>query len=204
MNSMQIELIGYMPINPQILTKTIRVFMTSVVIELSLNKNLNAPLLACLKGYKSLRTMHKFYPGSFRAFFSCFFLLGLLVSQLHAQSFSQSELNLNGNDFAFGVTSLMYGPDGRLYVAEYPTGAIKILSVQRNSDTDYEVIAIETLNGIQTMADHNDDGTLHTEVNRQVTGLTVAGTAANPIIYVSSSDVRIGSGEGVRNAARRV
>ncbi len=143
--------------------------------------------------------MHKIYARSFRAFSISFLLLGILISKLHAQSFSQSELNLNGNDFAFGVTSLMYGPDGRLYVAEYPTGAIKIFTVQRNNATDYEVSSVETLDGIQTMADHNDDGTLHTEVNRQVTGLTVAGTAANPIIYVSSSDVRIGSGEGGGN-----
>ena len=143
--------------------------------------------------------MHKFYPASFKTFIFSFLLIGLFLPRLHAQSFSQSELNLNGNDFAFGVTSLMYGPDGRLYASEYPTGAIKALTIQRNSATDYVVSAVETINGIQTMADHNDDGTSHTSTDRQVTGLTVAGTASNPIIYVSSSDVRIGSGEGGGN-----
>ncbi len=114
-------------------------------------------------------------------------------------TFSQSELKLNGNDFAFGTTALMYGPDGRLYVAEYPTGTIKVMTIQRNGDADYEVTAVEILDGIQTMADHNDDGTLQSSVNRQVTGLTVAGTSSNPIVYVASSDVRIGSGEGGGN-----
>ncbi len=124
-----------------------------------------------------------------------FFNLGLVQAQ--TPTFSQSELN--GVNFSFGVTSMMYGPDGRLYVSEYPSGAIKVLSIQRNGEANFEVASIEILDGIQTMADHNDDGTLHTSTNRQVTGLTVAGTTANPIVYVSSSDVRIGSGEGGGN-----
>ena len=102
--------------------------------------------------------MHKFYQGSFKVLVLSFLFLGFITNQLRAQSFSQSELDLNGNNFNFGVTSLMYGPDGRLYVAEYPTGAIKAFSIQRNNATDYEVTAVETLNGITTMADHNDDG----------------------------------------------
>ena len=142
--------------------------------------------------------MHKFYLRRLKALIWSFLLLGL-VTQLQAQTFAKSDLDLNGNAFNIGVTSLMYGPDGRLYVAEYPTGLIKIFTVQRNNATDYEVTAVEMVNGIQTMADHNDDGTVHSSTNRQVTGLTVAGTAGNPIIYVSSSDVRIGSGEGGGN-----
>jgi len=63
-------------------------------------------------------------------------------------SFSQSQLDFNGVGNINGVTSLMYGPDGRLYVAEYP-GKIKILTVQRNSEVQYVVTAIEELDGIE-------------------------------------------------------
>jgi hypothetical protein len=113
-------------------------------------------------------------------------------------NFTQSEITFDFGDVDSGVTSLMYGPDGRLYVAEYP-GMIKILTVQRNGATDYVVTDVEELDGIQTMADHNDDGTLHSSISRETTGLTVTGTAQNPIIYVSSSDFRIGAGTGGGN-----
>ena len=141
--------------------------------------------------------MKKNYPNS---------LVGLLVlffsfftqNTLTAQSFDQSQLNFNVGNVANGVTSLMYGPDGRLYVAEYP-GLIKILTISRVSSTNYQVDAIEVLDGIQTMADHNDDGTLFSSTARETTGLTVTGTATNPVIYVASSDFRIGAGSGGGN-----
>jgi hypothetical protein len=111
--------------------------------------------------------------------YSTFLLLSYHVS---AQSWNQSELNFNGKgDVGTGVTSLMYGPDGRLYVAEYH-GAIKILSIQRNGDKNYIVTNVETLDGIRTMADHNDDGTLHSSLERETLGLTVVGTSSNPVI----------------------
>ena len=113
-------------------------------------------------------------------------------------NFSQSEVGFDVGDVDGGITSLMYGPDGRLYVAEYP-GKIKILTIQRNTATDYVVTAVEELDGIQTMPDHNDDGSNHNSVNRETTGLTVGGTAANPVIYVASSDFRIGAGTGGGN-----
>ncbi len=142
--------------------------------------------------------MSKFYPNNLKSFIVSFFFLGGLLSNLQAQNFNQSTLNFNGNGSVSAVTSLMYGPDGRLYVAEY-TGEIKILTIQRNSSTDYGVIAMETLGGILTMADHNDDGTLYSSTSRETTGLTVAGTSSNPVIYVSSSDFRIGAGDGGGN-----
>ncbi len=120
-------------------------------------------------------------------------------TKMFSQSFAQSALDFNGlGDVSGGVTSLMYGPDGRLYVAEYP-GLIKILTIQRNGATDYLVTDFEVLDGIQTMADHNDDGTLFSSVERETTGLTVAGTLTNPVIYVASSDFRIGAGPGGGN-----
>ena len=122
----------------------------------------------------------------------CFLIIPVLV---HAQfPFDQSELDFNGlGNVSSGVTSLMFGPDGRLYVAEYP-GTIKILTIERVGTKDYQVTAIEELNGILTMADHNDDGTLFNSVSRETTGITVGGTATNPVFYVSSSDFRIGAG----------
>lgn len=118
---------------------------------------------------------------------------------MFSQSFDQSTLDFNGlGDVSNGVTSLMYGPDGRLYVAEYP-GLIKILTIARNGAMDYEVTAIEVLNDIQTMEDHNDDGTTFISTERETIGITVAGTASNPVFYVSSSDFRIGAGIGGGN-----
>jgi len=91
-------------------------------------------------------------------------------------------------------TSLQFGPDGRLYVAEQD-GLIKIYTVVRNGANNYQVTATETLTQIQQIPNHDDNGVLNSSVNtRLVTGLLVAGTAANPIIYVSSSDPRIGAG----------
>ena len=130
---------------------------------------------------------------------STFFFLFLLFTSAHAQiNWDQSELTFNVGDVNNGVTSMMYGPDGRLYVAEYP-GLIKIFTINRIDSKNYEVTAVEELNGIQTMQDHNDDGTPFTSTERETTGLTVAGTATNPVIYVSSSDFRIGAGSGGGN-----
>ncbi|OEY73574.1 hypothetical protein APR40_08100 [Salegentibacter salarius] len=89
----------------------------------------------------------------------------------------------------------MFGPDGRLYVAEY-TGAIKIFTIERTSVTDYKVLASEVLSDIASIQDHNDDGSLYSTTLRETTGLTVGGTATNPVIYVASSDFRIGGGGG--------
>ncbi len=49
------------------------------------------------------------------------------------------------------------------------------------------------------MADHNDDGTSHSSTSRETLGLTVVGTASKPVIYVASSDFRIGAGTGGGN-----
>ncbi len=131
-------------------------------------------------------------------------LFGLLSFGVSAQiNFSQSTLNLNGLTTISGATSMEFGPDGRLYVSDYSpsggiSGEIKALTVERNGPTSYLVTAVEILEGVSTIANHNDNGTDAPALNgrRQVTGLTVGGTAANPIVYVSSSDVRIGGGTG--------
>jgi Malectin domain/Abnormal spindle-like microcephaly-assoc'd, ASPM-SPD-2-Hydin len=91
-------------------------------------------------------------------------------------------------------TSLQFGPDGRLYVAQF-NGQIKVYTVQRNAANSYSVQAAETIGSIQSIPNHDDNGTLNPSVStRLVTGLLVTGTAANPVIYVTSSDPRIGAG----------
>ena len=74
-------------------------------------------------------------------------------------------------------TSLQFGPDGRLYVAQQ-NGAIKAYTVVRNGPDDYEVTATETITAVKVgTPNHNDDGTPNSSTVRQVTGLLVAGTA---------------------------
>ncbi|MEZ6244145.1 MAG: malectin domain-containing carbohydrate-binding protein [Phycisphaerales bacterium] len=92
-------------------------------------------------------------------------------------------------------TSLQFGPDGRLYVSQQ-NGLIKIFTVTRTGAGAYSVSATETVNIINDIPNHNDDGSLAPEqFKRMVTGLLVTGTAANPMIYVTSSDPRIAVGE---------
>jgi hypothetical protein len=92
------------------------------------------------------------------------------------------------------ITALQFGPDGRLYVANQ-NGLIKAYTIQRTSATSYSVTATQTIYSVNKIPNHNDDGTLNTGVTgRQVTGMVVAGTSSQPVLYVSSSDPRIGGG----------
>ncbi len=92
-------------------------------------------------------------------------------------------------------TSIQFGPDGRLYVAEQ-NGTINAFTVE-NQNGEYVATANEELllpNGaevVKSIQNHNDDGSSSSETNRQVTGLVVTGTAENPVLYISSSDSRI-------------
>ncbi|WP_026810752.1 malectin domain-containing carbohydrate-binding protein, partial [Arenibacter latericius] len=134
---------------------------------------------------------------SFLTFFSLLWLFTMGLNPVNAQTpevnFIQSDLDFNGNGNAMVTTSLTWGPDGRLYFAEY-SGTIKVLTIDRNGPGDYKVLDTEVITGINGIQNHNDDGTEHSSTLRQTTGIEVAGTAANPIIYVSSSDFRIGGG----------
>jgi glucose/arabinose dehydrogenase len=94
------------------------------------------------------------------------------------------------NETSSQPTSLQFGPDGRLYVAQR-NGLIKIYSVKRNGANNYSVGATETIRSIKNIPNHDDDGTLNPDVkDRLVTGILVRGTAANPVVYVTSSDPR--------------
>jgi hypothetical protein len=102
-------------------------------------------------------------------------------------SFGKSTLH---NATSTRPTSLQFGPDGRLYVAQQD-GLIKIYTLKRNGANDYAVTATQTITKIKRIPNHNDDGTSITgATDRLVTGILVRGTRANPVIYVTSSDPR--------------
>jgi len=115
-----------------------------------------------------------------------------------SQTISFTAGNLAGESLT-SPTSLQFGPDGRLYVSQQ-NGIIYAYTVVRNGANDYQVTASEAIALIQQITNHNDDGTVASTTNtRQVTGIVVAGTSTNPIIYVTSSDPRIGGGGGATN-----
>src|SRR5829696_6519528 len=102
-------------------------------------------------------------------------------------SFGKSTLH---NETSARPTSLQFGPDGRLYVAQQ-NGLIKIYTIKRNGANDYAVTATQTITKIKSIPNHNDAGTSNTSVtSRLVTGILVRGTRENPVIYVTSSDPR--------------
>jgi len=122
-------------------------------------------------------------------------VLGLAGANGLAQTISFESSSLNGAGLN-NPTSLDFGPDGRLYVSQQD-GVIKAFTVVRNAANDYQVVATETVNLIkENVQNHNDDGSINATNNRQVTGLLVTGSAANPVLYVSSSDWRIAGGGG--------
>ncbi len=93
-------------------------------------------------------------------------------------------------------TALQFGPDGRLYVACL-TGRIEVYRVVRNAKDDYSVVESEVIDLIRQIDNHDDLGQLDPSVaNRLVTGILVAGSASAPLIYVASSDPRVGKGSG--------
>lgn len=105
-------------------------------------------------------------------------------------SFSQSKIDANLDN----PTSLMFGPDNKLYVSEQE-GAIKVFNTQRSGKNNYNVQLLETINLVKNVPNHDDDGAVNNSLGaRQVTGMLVTGTAAQPVIWVASSDPRIGGG----------
>jgi hypothetical protein len=117
---------------------------------------------------------------------------GTTVGQPGPVSFGKS--SISGLALPAKPTSLQWGPDGRLYVAQND-GTVSALTLQRNGPNAYQVLAIENIVLIKNMPNHNDDGVLNPDVKKRlVTGLLVSGTAASPVVYAVSSDPRIGGG----------
>ena len=116
-----------------------------------------------------------------------------------AQSSSDTSVSFGASELAGGPnidnpTSLQFGPDGRLYVAER-FGQIHVLNVTRDGPNDYQVTASETITSVAGLPNHDDQGNYEPGVDgREVTGLVVGGTADNPVLYVGSSDPRVGGG----------
>ncbi|AHM62207.1 Kelch repeat-containing protein [Flammeovirgaceae bacterium 311] len=130
-------------------------------------------------------------------FFLTFFVF---VHPLLAQvSFNNSTLiNMDGTPLSIGnPTSLQFGPDERLYLTTQ-NGFIYALTITRVGAGDYRVTNTETITLVKSIPNYNDNGVFNSGVKtRQVTGILVTGTAENPVLYVGSSDPRIGGG-GVR------
>ena len=91
-------------------------------------------------------------------------------------------------------TTLAFGPDNRLYVTQQD-GNIFAYTIQKNGPNNYVVTNTELISLVRNIPNHYDNGELFTAyVQRQVTGIVATGTAANPVLYICSSDPRIGGG----------
>ncbi|MDT0646275.1 malectin domain-containing carbohydrate-binding protein [Zunongwangia sp. F260] len=127
--------------------------------------------------------------------FTLLFVAGPLFSQ--GINFRASGLQ---NLEVIQPTSLEFGPDGRLYVAQQD-GVIWALRIEREDAAagagTYTVTQAEKIELIRTSTpNHNDDGSAYGALKRQITGIVTAGTSLNPVVIVSSSDSRIGGSGG--------
>jgi len=114
-------------------------------------------------------------------------VVGTRASAAVPIGFGKSLLQLQSSNLP---TTLQFGPDGRLYVGQFD-GTIKVYDIARSGPNNYAVTSTETITSIKSIPNHSDDGTPDPSLNtRLLTGLLVVGTAANPVIYVSSSDPR--------------
>src|SRR6185503_95952 len=102
-----------------------------------------------------------------------------------AQTISFGKSTLQGTALT-SPTALQFGPDGRLYVTQQ-NGTILIYGVTRNGPNSYVVNSTETITSVRDIPNRNDTtGAINASVTgREVTGILVAGTAANPVIYVA-------------------
>jgi hypothetical protein len=106
-------------------------------------------------------------------------------------SFDSSGL---GGESLNNPTSLEFGPDDRLYVSQQ-NGLVYAYTVVRNGPNNYQATSTEAIVEIKDNTQNwNDDGSQNNNNQRQVTGIATAGTAENPVLYVTSSDWRIAVG----------
>ncbi len=92
------------------------------------------------------------------------------------------------------VTTLQFGPDGRLYVGQQ-TGIIRVLTIKRDGPGAYRTVAKESVGALVDLTNHDDHGVADESIiGRLLTGLLVTGTPERPVIYAATSDPRIGGG----------
>ena len=124
------------------------------------------------------------------------FLLLALTGVL-TDAYAQSGISFN-NSLLTGAqlthpTTLSFGPDNRLYVATQ-TGEIRAFTIRKNGPNNYEVTSMIILL-VKNLPNRDDRaGLMPSVTDRQITAILAAGTAANPVLYVNSSDPRIGGG----------
>ncbi len=113
------------------------------------------------------------------------------VVQAQSIGFYKKTLNISG---LANPTSLQFGKDGRLYVSEQ-NGLIKIFDIERTDEGGYSVTDEEIISLVYEMPNYDDDGILNESIiGRQVTGILLLGTPDSTVIFVTSSDPRIGGG----------
>ncbi|MGB7393591.1 MAG: hypothetical protein WA913_04280, partial [Pricia sp.] len=127
----------------------------------------------------------------------CLFIALIFTGFSYGQSFNAS--GLAGENLS-NPTSLDFGPNGNLYVAQQD-GTILEYTISRDNAAagqgTYTVAKTEAITVVKTETpNHNDDGTVNPANTRQVTGILATGTATTPILYVSSSDTRHGGAFG--------
>jgi len=138
-----------------------------------------------------LQPLHK------RNFTLLLLMIAMQTTHLVAQNVSFGAAGLLG-ETTKNPTSLDFGPDGKLYVAQQD-GIIWQYTVSRDEadpgSGSYSITTTEEIDIVQkNIQNHTDDGTSTLVKKRQVTGILAAGTAETPILYVSSSDNLIGGG----------
>ncbi|MGI9473698.1 MAG: PQQ-dependent sugar dehydrogenase, partial [Rubripirellula sp.] len=106
-------------------------------------------------------------------------------------------LGTSGGSELSNPTSLEFGPDQRLYVSQQ-SGVIKAFTIGFQEGNFFaaaeeELLLSPNVGVVQSIQNHNDDGSLNSSSDRQVTGLIVGGSAASPVLYITSSDPRIAS-----------
>ncbi|WP_304621894.1 malectin domain-containing carbohydrate-binding protein [Robertkochia aurantiaca] len=119
----------------------------------------------------------------------------LVISPVFSQNVSWGSTGLVGEKVN-NPTSLDFAPNGKLYVSQQ-NGLIWEYTIERDDaepgNGTYTIVDDNTISLIaNNTPNHNDDGEINSTKTRQITGILAAGTPENPILYVTSSDWRIG------------
>ncbi len=107
------------------------------------------------------RTRSRFTVGAFAVVAMLASLLPVTVA--HAAPIGFTAASFLGGTSGFAPTTLQWGPDGRLYVG-YFDGTIRVFTVVRNGVNNYDVTNTETIDGVTTIPNHDDDGAVNTSV----------------------------------------